>query len=117
MTAGQFWELRQCSYLETYSFNRDPKRAALIQQTQQELRTARYMRQPALRTLLERLENSRDTLTQGLQKLHPTAICVTKIAHGSAQGQQVAAIFRPAGGLCHVRAYLPRCASFLRRPG
>ena len=97
MTAGQFWELRQFSYLETYSFNRGPKRAALIQQAQQELRTAHYMRQPALRTLLEHLENGRDTLTQGLKDLHSTAICVAKIAHGSAQAQQVAAIFRQAG--------------------
>ena len=97
MTAGQFWELQQFSYLETYSFNRDPKRAALIQQTQQELQTARYMRQPALRTLLKRLESGHDTLTQGLKDLQPTASCVAKIAHRSVRGQQVAAIFRQAG--------------------
>jgi|GEM_PF-4273258 len=93
MMAGQFWESQQFSYLETYSLNRNPKRAALIQQTQQELQTARYMRQPALQALLKRLERGHDTLTQGLKDLHPMVTCVAKIANNSVLEQQVAAIF------------------------
>jgi len=97
MTAGRFWELQQFSYVETYSFNRDPKRATLIRETKQELRAARYMRQPALRQLLERLEDGFYTLTQGLENIHPTATRVARIDQSSAQGQQLAAIFRQAG--------------------
>jgi hypothetical protein len=97
MTAGRFWELQQFSYVETYSFNRDPKRATVIRQAKEELRVARYMRQPALRQLVERLESGIYMLTQGLEHIHPTATRVAKIDQSSAQGQQLAAIFRQAG--------------------
>ena len=92
MGADEFWAHQQFSYIETYSFNRDPKRAVLIQQVKEELRTARYMRQPALRRVLERLESGFDTLTQGLQYIHPTATKVATVSYDSALAQQLAAI-------------------------
>jgi hypothetical protein len=96
MTASQFWELQQFSYIETYSFNRDPKRTALIQQTRESLQTARYMQQPAMRQLLNRLESGVDTLTQGLGDFHPTATGVATVSQNSALGEQLAVIFRQA---------------------
>jgi hypothetical protein len=97
MTASQFWELQQFSYLKTYSFNRGAKRTELIRQTKENLQTARYLRQPALRQLLERLESGADTLTQELGHLHPTAVGVATVSRNSPAGEQLAAIFRQAG--------------------
>jgi hypothetical protein len=96
MGADEFWTHQPFSYLETYSFNRGPKRAALILQTKEELRTARYMRQPALRQVVERLESGFDTLTQGLHYLHPTATKVATVSYDSVQAQQLAAILSRA---------------------
>jgi hypothetical protein len=97
MTAARFWELQQFSYLETYSFNGGPKRMALIQQVKEDLRTVRYMQQPALRQLLERLERGLDTLTRGLEDFHPTASGVETVNRNSVLGEELSAIFHLEG--------------------
>jgi hypothetical protein len=70
---------------------------ALIQQVKEDLRTARYMQQPALRQLLKRLESGFDTLTRELEDFHPTASGVATVNRNSALGEELSSIFHLEG--------------------
>jgi hypothetical protein len=90
MTIAEFWKQQEFSYLVTYSFNRGPKLDELKQQLEQELKTARYMRRPAIQRQLDELTRPSITLTDGLGTVHATAIVVARIATGSVEVQQLA---------------------------
>lgn len=98
MTIKAFWEQQSFSSLATYSFNRGPKLAELIEHTTQELQVARFMRQPALRQQLEELKRGHFLLTKGSTILHSTATLVAQVRQDSVEAQQLASTFARSAG-------------------
>ncbi|MVN75036.1 hypothetical protein GO988_01715 [Hymenobacter sp. HMF4947] len=94
MTASEFWDQQDFSYLVTYSFNRGPKRTELIQQTKRELQIARFMRRPKLLQRLQSLEAANSTLIEEGAVFHSTATVIAQINSSSIEAQQVKTIFR-----------------------
>jgi hypothetical protein len=98
MTIRAFWEQQAFSYLATYSFNRGAKLAESIERATQELQTARFMRQPAMRQQLEELKRGHYLLTKNLGALHSTATLVAQVFLASAEAQQLASAFAKSAG-------------------
>jgi hypothetical protein len=115
MTASRFWELQQFSYLETYSFNRGPKLAALhaattaaVEQTRQEIQTAPYRDQRKLayrlRTLQGEITHSitGKLLTDKGAVFDVTADKIALVRQASATAQRLATILeQPATQVVH----------------
>lgn len=115
MTASQFWELQQFSYLETYSFNRGPKLAALhgattaaIAQTRLAQQTAPFRDQRKLDHQLRALQSNIEylitekPLTDRSGAFDATADKIALVRQGSATAQRLRAVFeQPANQVVH----------------
>ena len=115
MTASQFWQLQQFSYLETYSFNRGPKLAALhaattaaIDQTRLALQTAPFRDQRKLYHQLRALQGKIDhlilekPLTDKSGAFDATADKIALVRQASAPAQRLRAVFeQPANQVAH----------------
>lgn len=80
MTTADYWQqLPPFDHIITYSFNRELQ--PLLDATEAELQTARYMRQPALRRQLERLQQHAGVpLLDEAGGLHSTAGPVARLS-------------------------------------
>lgn len=115
MTTSRFWELQQFSYLETYSFNRGPKLAALyaattaaIDQTKLALQTAPFRDQRKLDHQLRALRGDIDylitekPLTDRSGAFDATADKIALVQQDSATAQRLRAVFeQPAKKVVH----------------
>ncbi|MGI4874047.1 MAG: hypothetical protein ACRYFX_23050 [Janthinobacterium lividum] len=105
MTAGEFWNKQEFSYLVTYSFNRGPKLEAYQQAAQAwfkliraSLLTAPPAQLSALREQLRLLERTHDltrlSLTDEAGAFHLTASPVSVISQGTSAAQEIAGLFQ-----------------------
>jgi hypothetical protein len=115
MTAARFWELQQFSYIETYSFNRGPKLAALhaattaaIEQTRLAMATAPFRDQRKLGYQLRTLQGeiahllTEKPLTDKQGAFEATAERIALVRQDSAAALRLRAIFeKPAKQVVH----------------